>query len=254
MVERAPWPPPARGATRATGSSGRRRSRRRAAWCGSTVSRTGRSRSAASAAERSPCSGSWRSSSRSSSRSSPARTSGRSAATRSRRTAVERPALALVTDEYDTVGLELTSAGMLRAFHLPTGRALAERSLDLGPSPVTAFGRAPAGDFGLGFADGTVRFGTIGFDVSLTADTDGPPASRSSARATPPTARRSTPGCRAGRSAASRPSSSSPRRSRAGPARSARSTCRIGGSVERPTRARHRRRRGRGRPPHDRRA
>jgi phosphate transport system permease protein len=87
--------------------------------------------------------------------------------------ATERP-LALVTDEYDTLALELTSAGRLRTFHLPTGRALAERALDLGPSPVTAFGRAPSGDFGLGFADGTIRFGTIGFDVSLTSDADAP--------------------------------------------------------------------------------
>jgi phosphate transport system permease protein len=75
--------------------------------------------------------------------------------------------LALVTDEYDTIGLELSAAGVLRAFHLPSGRALAERTFALGPAEVTAFGRAPSGDFALGFADGTIRFGTIGFDVSL---------------------------------------------------------------------------------------
>jgi phosphate transport system permease protein len=84
--------------------------------------------------------------------------------------------LALVADEYDTVALELSANGAVRAFHLPSGRALAESAVDLGPSPVTAFGRAPSGEFGLGFADGTVRFGTIGFDVSLTADADAPPA------------------------------------------------------------------------------
>jgi phosphate transport system permease protein len=82
--------------------------------------------------------------------------------------------LALVSDEYDTVALELSETGALRAFHLPSGRALAETVVALGPSPVTAFGRAPSGEFALGFADGTVRFGTIGFDVSLSADADAP--------------------------------------------------------------------------------
>ena len=65
--------------------------------------------------------------------------------------------LALVTDEYDTVGLELSAAGLVRTFHLPTGRALAENALSLGPAEVTAFGRVAWGER---FAAGALRQAT----------------------------------------------------------------------------------------------
>jgi phosphate transport system permease protein len=148
----------------------------------------------------------------------------------------ERP-LALVTDEYDTVGLELTSTGTLRAFHLPTGRALAERPLELGASPVTAFGRAPSGDFGFGFADGTIRFGTIGFDVALMADADVPAGLEAlgGRDATDGTAiYTGVPGGQT-RRVAPKLELLAPQPGAAGPIRAL--DVRIGGSVERPTRA-----------------
>jgi len=68
--------------------------------------------------------------------------------------------LALVTDEYDTLGLEVYASGWVEIFHLPSGRRLSESVLDLGPA--TAFARTLAdGHVVFGFADGSVRFGRI---------------------------------------------------------------------------------------------
>jgi phosphate transport system permease protein len=75
--------------------------------------------------------------------------------------------LALTTDEHDTLGLEVYESGWVEAFHLATGRRLGESRLELGEVPVTAFAHTlSGGHVAFGFADGSVRFGRI--DVTAT--------------------------------------------------------------------------------------
>jgi phosphate transport system permease protein len=86
--------------------------------------------------------------------------------------------LSLFTDEHNTLGLEVYESGWVEAFHLATGRRLAESRLDLGGVPVTAFARTLAdGHVAFGFADGSVRFGQIGVAASVSPGAS-PPESR----------------------------------------------------------------------------
>ncbi|UYN94631.1 MAG: ABC transporter permease subunit [Enhydrobacter sp.] len=79
-------------------------------------------------------------------------------------------------DEYRTLSVALTTAGDPAAFHVPTGKAIEAPSMDFGGKRATAFARTIAtGDIAFGFADGTVRFGKIGFDVKVLPARDVPP-------------------------------------------------------------------------------
>ena len=83
--------------------------------------------------------------------------------------------LSLLTDEHNTLGLEVYESGWVEAFHLATGRRLAEVRLDLGDAPVTAFARTLAdGHVAFGFADGSVRFGRIGVVAAVIAGAEIP--------------------------------------------------------------------------------
>jgi len=80
--------------------------------------------------------------------------------------------LDLATDEYGTLGLEVYASGFVEIFHVPTGQRLSASALDLGAAPATAFSRTLAdGHVVFGFPDGSLRFGriTTGIEV-LPAD------------------------------------------------------------------------------------
>jgi phosphate transport system permease protein len=76
--------------------------------------------------------------------------------------------LALATDEYGAIGVVLHLDGSFVSFHAASGRLLEARRVELGPAPVTAFARTPAGGhLILGFADGSVRFGRLDLGASV---------------------------------------------------------------------------------------
>lgn len=81
--------------------------------------------------------------------------------------------LALGSDEDLVVGWELASDGTLRALRLDDGSELERRRL-FGDDVPTAMDISPQdGDLAAGFADGSVRFGTLGVDVRfLTSEED----------------------------------------------------------------------------------
>lgn len=65
-------------------------------------------------------------------------------------------------DEYQTIGIRIAADGQVSSFHLDTGTALDSIQLDFGGASATAIGAtARRGNVAFGFADGTVRFGTI---------------------------------------------------------------------------------------------
>jgi phosphate transport system permease protein len=65
-------------------------------------------------------------------------------------------------DEYRTIGLALGRDGKVAAWHLQTGTPLAPRAFELGAVPATYFTRTiDRSNIAFGFADGTVRFGSI---------------------------------------------------------------------------------------------
>jgi phosphate transport system permease protein len=67
-----------------------------------------------------------------------------------------------VLDEYRTIGAELHPAGTVTLVHLATGRAVPGPGFDFGEMAPTAFSRSLSGrDLAFGFADGTVRFGSM---------------------------------------------------------------------------------------------
>jgi phosphate transport system permease protein len=71
-------------------------------------------------------------------------------------------------DEYQTLSVTLTDAGGVQVFHLATGTPVAAKALDLGGQKTTAFGRTLSGnDIVFGFADGSVRFGRIDIKVEI---------------------------------------------------------------------------------------
>jgi phosphate transport system permease protein len=83
-----------------------------------------------------------------------------------------RRTLILNVDEYRTIAFALLEDGTVTVAHAPTGTPLAGQKLDLGPSPVSAFGRTIRRDnLLIGFADGTVRFGTVSVTAEI-ADAD----------------------------------------------------------------------------------
>jgi phosphate transport system permease protein len=71
-------------------------------------------------------------------------------------------AMMTVMDEYRTVALELHPAGTVTLVHLATGKAVPAPGFDFEGLAPTAFARSLSGrDLAFGFADGTVRFGTL---------------------------------------------------------------------------------------------
>jgi phosphate transport system permease protein len=67
-----------------------------------------------------------------------------------------------LVDEYRTIAVNVDRTGRVEIIHLGTGRALLAPSFDLAGASPTAFARTPAGgDVAFGFADGTIRFGTL---------------------------------------------------------------------------------------------
>lgn len=71
-------------------------------------------------------------------------------------------------DEYRTLAVAVTSRGEISAFHVPTGKEVEAPNLDFGGKIATAFARTFAtADVAFGFADGTVRFGKIAIDVKV---------------------------------------------------------------------------------------
>jgi phosphate transport system permease protein len=79
-------------------------------------------------------------------------------------------------DEYRSSIVSLTDDGEVVMQHLATGRVLKRARLDFAGKKVTAVGQTILRDnFGLGFADGTVRFGHLKIVVKTLRQSDLPP-------------------------------------------------------------------------------
>ncbi len=100
--------------------------------------------------------------------------------------AIAADVLFMEVDEQLSSVMLLSSTGVLRQVELATGKVAFEKRITPGPregaaaSPVgatgpkiTAFTRAPrAGHVGIGFSDGRVQLGSIGFDTEFLLDAD----------------------------------------------------------------------------------
>ncbi|MBM3571157.1 MAG: ABC transporter permease subunit [Alphaproteobacteria bacterium] len=76
--------------------------------------------------------------------------------------------LAVRTDESRALAVAVTDTGQVIAFHVPTGAPIAVPGFDLGGQQVTAFAATPTGsDLVFGFADGRVRFGALQFAAAV---------------------------------------------------------------------------------------
>lgn len=76
------------------------------------------------------------------------------------------------TDEQLTVALDVGLDGKIEAFHAPTGRALPAPSLDMGGQTATTIGKTlQGGDIIFGYADGTIRIGTLALKQLVVAET-----------------------------------------------------------------------------------
>ena len=81
----------------------------------------------------------------------------------------------LNADEFQSLATRVTADGRVTTFHIPTGRIVREYSLDLRGQVATAVGGTLERDrVAFGFADGTVRFGRVGFDVGAARRADAP--------------------------------------------------------------------------------
>ena len=85
----------------------------------------------------------------------------------------------MVLDEYRTIAVELQPSGTVTLVHLATGKRVPGPGFDFGGETPTALARSPSGrDLAFGFADGTVRFGTLQIGAqtlpasALTADAE----------------------------------------------------------------------------------
>jgi phosphate transport system permease protein len=71
-------------------------------------------------------------------------------------------------DEYRTLGLELAQDGKVTTFHAPTGQRISSTAFDFAGRAPTAFARTLQGDdVAFGFADGTVRLGTLAIETAV---------------------------------------------------------------------------------------
>ncbi|HRQ65856.1 MAG TPA: ABC transporter permease subunit [Xanthomonadaceae bacterium] len=74
-------------------------------------------------------------------------------------------------DEYATMGVRVAADGAISSFHLPSGRAIAARQLDFGGDRATTTGAVlRRDDLLFGFADGSIRFARVGFDISVVTE------------------------------------------------------------------------------------
>jgi len=89
-----------------------------------------------------------------------------------RAVAGHRPLMDII-DEYKVISVSVDETGKVHAFHITSGEELEAPSFDLGGKTLTAFTRTISGrDIAFGFADGTLRLGTlkVGGVVLNTAD------------------------------------------------------------------------------------
>jgi phosphate transport system permease protein len=78
-------------------------------------------------------------------------------------------------DEYKTVAAAVLPTGEVKAFHVGTGQPLAAPRFDVGGGRITAFASTLDGaNLAFGFADGTIRVGTLGFEASVLPEADAP--------------------------------------------------------------------------------
>ncbi|MFN4204773.1 MAG: ABC transporter permease subunit [Agrobacterium albertimagni] len=142
-------------------------------------------------------------------------------------------------DEYRTLSVAVTSRGDVSAFYVPTAQAIEAPNLDLGGKNASAFARTiSTGDVAFGFADGTVRFGKVDFDVKVILAADIPASATSLDRQARTDGRQvftALPANQA-RQVSVATSTSDPQEVSPGAAIVA-IDYRVGGTVERPTRA-----------------
>jgi len=78
------------------------------------------------------------------------------------------PAIFEQVDDYRTMIAALSPDGAVSVVHIATGTALAAPVFDFGGATVTTIGHTIAnGDLAFGFSDGTVRFGRLFFDAKV---------------------------------------------------------------------------------------
>jgi phosphate transport system permease protein len=86
------------------------------------------------------------------------------------------PVLMAEVDEYKALAITVSPSGAVSAFHAPTGSALAAPAFDFGGKRATAYARTfKGGNAAFGFEDGTVRFGRITFKAEILAGGSAPP-------------------------------------------------------------------------------
>ncbi len=80
-------------------------------------------------------------------------------------------------DEWQSTAIRVSADGRVGTFHIGTGRIIATSELDFGGETATAVsGTLRRDQVIFGFADGSVRFGTVGFEVTTTAQRNAPSA------------------------------------------------------------------------------
>lgn len=80
------------------------------------------------------------------------------------------PAISTSIDEYGALGLELSREGHLTSFYAPTGYRVGELNFDFAGVSPSAFARTLQGDdIAFGFADGTVRIGSLAIESRIVA-------------------------------------------------------------------------------------
>ena len=81
----------------------------------------------------------------------------------------------LNADEFQSLAIRVGAEGRATSFHVETGRMVAEEQLDFAGQVATAVGGTlERNQVAFGFADGTVRFADLGFEVTTTARTAAP--------------------------------------------------------------------------------
>jgi phosphate transport system permease protein len=85
------------------------------------------------------------------------------------------PALDYRVDEYKTIAAAVLRSGEVKAFHVGTGTPMAAPRFEVGEAPVTAFASTLDGqNLAFGFADGTIRVGALEFDARVIPAADAP--------------------------------------------------------------------------------
>ena len=78
------------------------------------------------------------------------------------------PVISASLDEYASLGLELSSSVHLTAFHAPSGKRVDDIQFDFAGATPSAFARTLQGDdIAYGFADGTVRLGSLAIETRI---------------------------------------------------------------------------------------